>query len=94
VSRFENVTNHLSREFYLRHGAEEVEPALEASPTYGERVMLSSYCIRREIGECLREHPSLRGDLYIEHGTSRYKLCFDCERCLMSLYDHTEQNRL
>ena len=93
VSRYENVTNHLSREFYLRHGAEEIEQPLEAQSTYGERVMLSSYCIRREIGECLREHPTLRGDLYIEHGTSRYKLSFDCERCLMSLYDHTEQNR-
>ena len=93
VSRYENVTNHLSREFYLRHGAEEIEQPLEAQSTYGERVMLSSYCIRREIGECLREHPTLKGDLYIEHGTSRYKLSFDCERCLMSLYDHTEQNR-
>lgn len=94
VSRYENVTNNISREFYLRHGAEEVEPALESQSTRGERVMLSSYCIRREIGECLREHPSLKGELYIEHGTSRYKLCFDCERCLMLLYDHTEQNRL
>ena len=93
VSRYENVTNHLSREFYLRHGAEEIEQPLETQSTYGERVMLSSYCIRREIGECLREHPTLRGDLYIEHGTSRYKLSYDCERCLMSLYDHTEQNR-
>lgn len=93
VSRYENVTNHLSREFYLRHGAEEIEQPLEAQSTYGERIMLSSYCIRREIGECMREHPTFRGDLYIEHGTSRYKLSFDCERCLMSLYDHTEQNR-
>lgn len=93
VSRYENVTNRLSREFYLRHGAEQIEQALETTSTYGERVMLSSYCIRREIGECLREHPSLRGDLYIEHGTSRYKLSFDCERCQMSLYDHTEQNK-
>lgn len=93
VSRYENITNRLAREFYLRHGAEQIEQALETTSTYGERVMLSSYCIRREIGECLREHPSLRGDLYIEHGTSRYKLSFDCERCQMSLYDHTEQNK-
>jgi putative protease len=91
----DNVTNRIAREFYEAHGVEHIAEGLDCrTTTVGECVMQSSYCIRREIGECLREHPSLRGDLYIEHGTSRYKLCFDCERCLMSLYDHTEQNRL
>lgn len=93
VTRYENVTNTLAKEFYIRHGATTIEPALESSSTRGERVMVSSYCIRREIGQCLREHPSLKEELYIEHGTSRYKLSFDCERCLMSLYDYTEQKR-
>lgn len=93
VSRYENVTNRLAQEFYLRHGAEQIEQALETKSTYGERVMISSYCIRREIGECLLKNPSLKGDLYIEHGTSRYKLEFDCARCLMTLYDQTQQNK-
>lgn len=88
VSRYENVTNHLAREFYILHGAEEIEPALEANSTRGERVMVSSYCIRREIGECLKKRPSIKGNLYIEHGTARYRLEFDCQRCQMMLYDH------
>ncbi len=88
VSRYENVTNRMAAEFYRRHGAVEIEPALEcADTTAGERVMASSYCIRREIGECLRERPTLRGDLYLRHGASRYRLQFDCERCVMSLVD-------
>lgn len=88
VSRWENVTNRMAAEFYRRHGAVEIEPALEcAAATAGERVMASSYCIRREIGECLRGHPTLRGDLYLYHGTSRYLLQFDCDRCVMSLVD-------
>lgn len=90
VSRYENVTNHLSREFYLEHGAKDIEPALEASSTRGERVMVSSYCLRREIGQCLKEQPSLKGELYLEHGTARYRLDFDCKRCLMMLYDHSK----
>lgn len=87
VTRYENVTNQRAREFYLQHGAEEIESALECQPTQGERVMISSYCIRREIGECLKQNPKLRGDLYIEHGTARYRLEFDCQRCLMMLID-------
>lgn len=93
VSRYENVTNRLAQEFYLCHGAEQIEQALETKSTYGERVMLSSYCIRREIGECLLKNPTLKGELYIEHGTSRYKLEFDCARCMMALYDQTQQNK-
>ena len=55
--------------------------------------MRTSYCIRREIGECLRERPALRGDLYLRHGASRYRLEFDCRRCVMSLVDCSAQRK-
>ncbi len=87
VTRRENVTNRMAAEFYRVHGVRHIEPPLETSPTAGERVMVSSYCLRREIGQCLKESPALRGDLYIEHGTARYRLEFDCLRCEMSLVD-------
>lgn len=91
VSRYENVTNRMAAEFYRLHGAQHIEPALESSPTAGERVMVSSYCLRREIGQCLRSSPTLKGDLYIEHGAARYRLDFDCRRCEMSLVDCIRQ---
>lgn len=87
VSKYENVTNHLSERFYRKHGAEQIETALESTPTIGERVMISSYCIRRQIGQCLKQNPKLKDELYIEHGLARYHLQFDCKRCLMSLVD-------
>lgn len=87
ITRYENVTNHLSKQFYLRHGVEHIEQALETLPTRGQRVMISSYCIRREIGQCLKERPTLTGELYIEHGSARYRLDFDCKECRMSLTD-------
>jgi putative protease len=93
VSRYENVTNHLARKFYHRHGAEQIETALETLPTTDERVMISSYCIRREIGQCLKQNPSLKGELYIEHGTARYRLEFDCKQCCMHLI-HCTPNTL
>ena len=80
----DNVTNRLAEAFYRDHGVEQIAAPLELSEDFGgECVMVSSYCIRREIGQCLREKPTLKGDLYIEHGTHRYRLDFDCKRCEM-----------
>lgn len=86
----ENVTNRLAETFYRRHGVERIERGLDlADSTVGRRVMRSGYCIRREIGQCLKEHPTLRGDLFLVHGAWRYRLEFDCRRCEMSLMDES-----
>lgn len=92
VTSDENVTNRLAAEFYRAHGVELIEPPLELADTMeGACVMRSAYCIRREIGECLRRNPRLKGDLYIEHGTARYRLDFDCRRCEMRLIKATKK---
>ena len=84
LSPQDNVTNRLSREFYTECGVEDIAEPLELSEDFDKKcVMVSSYCIRREIGQCLRERPTLRGDLFIEHGMHRYKLEFDCTKCEM-----------
>lgn len=82
----ENVTNRLAEAFYRDHGVEQVARGLDLeASTLGHRVMRSPYCIRREIGQCLKKSPTLKGELYIEHGAFRYRLQFDCKRCEMSL---------
>ena len=84
----ENVTNSLAHAFYTDHGVEHIEWGLDCLPTTeGHRVMISDYCIRREIGECLLKQPTIKGKLYLERGRKRYRLDFDCKRCQMSLYD-------
>lgn len=91
ISAEENVTNRLAEAFYRKHGVEQIEPGLELSDSMvGHRVMQSAYCIRREIGECLKEHPRLKGDLWLERGSHRYRLDFDCVRCEMNLTDCSE----
>ena len=84
----DNVTNRLAEAFYRDHGVREIESSLElASSLEGRTVMRSAYCIRREIGECLREGSRLGGDLYLEHGGDRFRLMFDCAACEMALVD-------
>lgn len=90
----DNVTNRLAEAFYRDHGVRRIERGLDlAESTSGRCVMRTAYCLRREIGQCLREHPSLRGDLWLERGGYRYKLDFDCARCEMTLNDEKDTNR-
>lgn len=91
LSARENVTNRLAEAFYRDHGVEQMARGLDlASSTRREVVMESPYCIRRELGECLRKNPTLRGELFLEHGSFRYRLLFDCRRCMMSLKDESK----
>lgn len=87
----QNVTNRLAEAFYRDHGVRRIERGLDLAPTTSGRcVMRSAYCLRREIGACLRLGSKLRGPLYLCRGTCRYRLDFDCARCEMTLTDCTE----
>ncbi len=91
LSEQDNVTNSLARGFYLSHGVERIADGLDIRPsTEGRRVMVSDYCIRREIGECLLKRHALDGDLFLVRGRKRYALAFDCKACRMSLADVSE----
>ena len=88
----ENVTNRLAEEFYRDHGVTRIARGLDLEPaTAGHLVMRSAYCIRREIGQCLKEHPTLKGELFLMRGRFRYRLRFDCARCEMSLIDESDR---
>ena len=84
----DNVTNAVAREFYAQHGVESIADGLDIAPsTADHRVMVTDYCIRREIGQCLLCKPTISGELFLERGRKRYKLVFDCKKCQMSLID-------
>ena len=85
---YDNVTNAYSKEFYLSHGVKAIDPGVDLRQGTADcRVMVTDYCIRREIGQCLLKNPTIKGDMYLERGRKRYKLTFDCKRCQMSLTD-------
>ena len=84
----DNVTNAVAREFYADHGVKSIADGLDIAPsTADHRVMVTDYCIRREIGQCLLCKPTISGELFLERGRKRYKLVFDCKKCQMSLID-------
>ncbi len=86
ISAEESVTNPLATQFYVEHGAKSVAPSWElADSLSGARLMQSSYCIRGEIGECLKRGSKLRGELYLHRGAQRFLLKFDCRRCRMDV---------
>ena len=85
---YDNVTNAYSKEFYLSHGVKSIDLGIDLRQSTADcRVMVTDYCIRREIGQCLLKNPTIKGDMYLERGRKRYKLTFDCKRCQMSLTD-------
>lgn len=78
-----NVTNRLSREFYTLCGAEQIDDGIELSGAGSStELMRMKYCVRREMGECLKTGGKYR-ELYIVNNGRRFKLNFDCRSCEM-----------
>lgn len=85
----DNVANVLARRFYVSHGATIAQSAIELSRPSGEiRVMQTRYCIRRELGACLKEKgqsASLPRLLFLRNPSGLYRIDCDCSRCGMDI---------
>ncbi len=84
----DNVTNSLAHSFYSSHGVEQIADGWDITDNlHGARLMQSGYCIRYEIGECLKRGSTLREELFLRYGKRRLKLKFDCKNCKMEIYE-------
>ncbi len=85
----DNVANHLAREFYASHGVKRAEDAIEVAgdkDLSGEALMHTRYCLRRELGMCLKEkNCSYRGRLYLRADKRRFVVETDCAACEMRI---------
>lgn len=89
----DNVANTLSRKFYEEHGVKRIIPAIEVERPAGETVVMTTrYCLRRELGCCLKDPSVLQsrraryaGHLTISTGPHTFRLDFDCRRCEMNV---------
>lgn len=78
-----NVTNRLAERFWRDHGVVQIDSPIELrGPHAGDPIMRTRYCIRREIGQCLREKGT-QSTLFLVRGTTRFALDFDCANCEM-----------
>ncbi len=93
-----NVLNDKAKDFYVRHGAEITEPAFETfSDLNGREVMVSKYCIRRQLCACLRDdkpESQLTGTLRLRDKRYSYLLQFDCRNCRMSIIFEGQYNKI
>lgn len=83
-----NIINRLSEQFYRRHGVQQIEYGLEKTGQYnGKALMTTKYCIRYELGICLRQHPdALPGPLYLHNNGQWLRPQFNCSECQMQLF--------
>lgn len=88
-----NVSNQKARDFYKRHGVEEIEKAFELQWDPGKsRVMVTKYCVKYELGKCARFQRATMGEKLVEpltlkHGENEYKLKFNCKPCEMEIWE-------
>lgn len=89
VDRHENVANTIARNVYESHGAIVENMAIEAGgkAEHAPVVMTTRYCIRRELGICLRkpEGRKVPEPLSLSHGRDRFELEFLCGSCGMRI---------
>ena len=85
-----NVANAKARSFYLDHGVEKIDAALETEGKLqsGQPVMITKYCLKYEMGWCpSKQHPKQapREPFYLQGKNDRFLLKFDCKNCEMQL---------
>lgn len=80
-----NVVNSFSRKFYERHGVLQMDEGYEISHVDGAHLMTTKYCLRYELGACLKTAGAakLKEPLFLENNGQRFRLQFDCARCQM-----------
>ena len=86
----DNVANHIAEQFYRDHGVNQIEPAIEVSGklSHNQPVMHTRYCLRRELGACMRDkksHNNLPSPLFLRNGNTLLKVDCDCSHCEMKI---------
>ena len=83
----DNVANRLAEQVYREHGVTSITSALEAGTpaTASTPLMHTRYCIRRQLGACLKgkNAEKLPRDLYLRTGTTLLSITCDCRTCEM-----------
>lgn len=87
LTRHDNIANTFARKFYTDHGAKKIESAIECMQSFSENetVMTTRYCLRRELGACLKtaDGVKLTPPLKIQNGSTSFNLEFNCKDCRM-----------
>jgi putative protease len=82
-----NIVNKLSKKFYGRFGAEEIEEGFELQKdNAGKTLMTCKYCIKDELGMCRKTTEVVfEKPLYLTANKRKYRLIFNCIDCQMEI---------
>lgn len=85
----ENVANSLAKAFYLDHGVEKIEDAIEVSSTSkrdSQVLMTTRHCVLRELGLCKKKRTlCYKEPLILKNGNMELHIQFDCKNCEMKI---------
>ena len=86
----DNVANHISVKVYKEHGVTNIKPAIECVNHIDDNqpVMTTRYCIRRELGACLKDKQSKKSlptPLFLRNGLTLLRINCDCANCEMKI---------
>lgn len=85
----ENIANSLAEKFYLEHGVNKIEQAMEIKskkPVPGTVVMTTRHCVLRELGLCKRlAGRHIAEPLTLSCGKQKFRLHFNCADCEMEV---------
>ena len=85
----DNVANRLAEQVYRDHGVTTIVPALESGTTANAStpLMHTRYCMRRQLGACLKGSNAgrLPRNLYLRTGKTLLKVTCHCDTCEMIL---------
>ena len=85
----DNVANTLAEKVYRDHGVKTIDPAIEQGKLIkNQAVMTTRYCLRRELGACLKDSKTrnnLPPTLMLRNGRTLLKVNCDCKLCEMRI---------
>lgn len=81
-----NIANPIAQNIVQSRGAEQCAPAYEISHDANAELMRSKYCIRYEMGLCLKQSAGKKsGELFLLNNGRKFPLRFDCAKCEMAV---------
>lgn len=87
VSKEENISNSLSKQFFEEQGVLEIIDAPELSENISTPLMTLRYCMRFEAGRCPQQNQSVKSakSWMMKNGDRSYQLIFSCKECVMKI---------
>lgn len=80
-----NVVNAMADSFYRRHGVKHIEQGFELQNDLSGKVLMTTrHCLKYQFDLC-RGMGSQDEELFLNDGTTKYKLEFDCGNCVMKV---------